>query len=1382
MPKTATVRWSRFPWWFWVVMAGLFLVLVVAIALFLRSATFEGIVRDRVVTELEKVTGGTVELQELHWNLSTLEIQGKGLTIHGLEPGSEAPLAHVDHLYLKMRVVSLLKTSIDLQQLRFDQPVIHVIVKPDGSTNLPQPKMKSTGDPVQELFDLAIGRMELRDGTLLLNQEQLSLDFKANDVELQMNFAPGESRYDGTLHAGKIDGRYQDFRDVPATADAEFSVWRNRAQVRSLKLTSQNSTVDLSGRVDDFNHPKLQLAYGGTIDLGQAAAIARVRTIRGGGASFSGSGTFRREDFSTAGKLNLRGVNYEDPSLSFRDFSAGTEFSLDRDRILLKKIDARVLGGLITGQAEVIHYALGTASAQPASRGENSSVAATKAAGNSAKAGAQPIQQGSAALKVSGASLAEFMRILSSKSLPLEKLNAAGSVNGTVNVSWKESITRAVAEMELDSSVPEHPAGDQLPVIGTLRGSYDVRRATTEFSMLSLATPRTEAKATGTLGAHTAELKLGITTTNLQEFQPLLSAMGQSSVPVELRGRASFSGTLSGRLDHPDISGRLLATDFTYVYTPATPAAAAKPVQVRTVQSLLHLGHPAEEAKPLPAEPARRIRIDSFAGDVQYAGNLLAVHNGVIEQGNAHLNVDASATLENGSFTRNSPFQVNASVHNASVADLQQTVGTNYPIAGTANLTLQASGTQADPHGSGHLSVSGGEAYGHAIKTFRSGLVLANHEAQLQNIRVEALGGALTGMAGYNLSARQLRSDLRGDNIDLAQINELQSVRLQEHGIASFTLKTSGAIDQPQIDGHFEISNLVVNDEYAGDLIFEAVSHGDKVQLAARSNFQHASLALDGTIAMKGDMQSDLRLQFTDVDIDPLLMAELKTSITGHSALNGHASFRGPLRQPRMLKGSMLIEAFAVELQKIPIQSDGPIELTLDDEVISIKRLTVMAADTNLSFGGSVDFKGERPVDLYAKGHLNIVLFHALDDEITSYGTADADVTVKGSLADPTMNGRVVIAHAGFSVIDLPAALGEVNGTMVFNKNRLEVEHLSGRVGGGQVNFSGYITYGNIIAFDLKSTGTDIRFRYGGVSLTANQDLHLAGSLKNATLSGEVTITRFAQIPSLGVTTGVVPQPPEMVNPTSPLNNLHFDVHIVSAPELTVQTSLAKLSGDADLRLRGTGTRPVLLGRVNIDEGDININGQKYHLDRGDVTFANPIRIDPILDMEATTRVRDFDITIGLHGTMEKLTTTYRSDPPLSSDDIIALLAFGRTQEESYAATGASNGSIGEGAGNLVLGQAINQMVSNRVSKLFGISSIKINPAVGGADNNPTARLTIEQQVSNNVTLTYITNLTQSAQQVIQFEYNINSEYTVQGIRDENGVVSFDLLIRKRKK
>ena len=63
MAENAKVRLSRFPWWFWVVMAGLFAVLVAALGWFLQSPTFQEIVRNRVVSELEKATGGTVQLQ-----------------------------------------------------------------------------------------------------------------------------------------------------------------------------------------------------------------------------------------------------------------------------------------------------------------------------------------------------------------------------------------------------------------------------------------------------------------------------------------------------------------------------------------------------------------------------------------------------------------------------------------------------------------------------------------------------------------------------------------------------------------------------------------------------------------------------------------------------------------------------------------------------------------------------------------------------------------------------------------------------------------------------------------------------------------------------------------------------------------------------------------------------------------------------------------------------------------------------------------------------------------------------------------------------------------------------------------------------------------------
>jgi translocation and assembly module TamB len=238
----------------------------------------------------------------------------------------------------------------------------------------------------------------------------------------------------------------------------------------------------------------------------------------------------------------------------------------------------------------------------------------------------------------------------------------------------------------------------------------------------------------------------------------------------------------------------------------------------------------------------------------------------------------------------------------------------------------------------------------------------------------------------------------------------------------------------------------------------------------------------------------------------------------------------------------------------------------------------------------------------------------------------------------------------------------------------------------------------------------------------------------------------------------------------------------MSTPELQVQSSLAKLAGNVDLNVRGVAATPVVMGRVNLTEGQFTLNGQTYRLERGDVVLTNPTRTEPTLDIEATTRVRDYDITVHLAGQADHgLKPTFRSDPPLQDADIINLLAFGRTREESQTlSTTSTSQSFTESVSNAVLGQAINSAVSSRVQRLFGVSRIKISPEVGSTTTNPTAQVMIEQQVSNKVTITYITNLAQSSQQSIFVEYNVNPNLSLIAGRDQYGVVSFDVRIRQR--
>ena len=48
--------------------------------------------------------------------------------------------------------------------------------------------------------------------------------------------------------------------------------------------------------------------------------------------------------------------------------------------------------------------------------------------------------------------------------------------------------------------------------------------------------------------------------------------------------------------------------------------------------------------------------------------------------------------------------------------------------------------------------------------------------------------------------------------------------------------------------------------------------------------------------------------------------------------------------------------------------------------------------------------------------------------------------------------------------------------------------------------------------------------------------------------------------------------------------------------------------------------------------------------------------------------------------------------------------------------------------------------------------------------------------------LTYSTNVSVSNQQIIQVEYNVTRNISIVALRDQNGVVSFDFKIRRRKK
>ncbi|HYL15435.1 MAG TPA: translocation/assembly module TamB domain-containing protein [Terriglobales bacterium] len=1313
------------------------LLAALAVIWYVHTSSFQNMVHRRVAAALEQMTGGRVEVGRFSVVPLRFRVEAHDLTIHGREAPGEVPYAHVDNLVATIKIISVFEREFGFNSLTLDHPIIHIIIYPDGSTNQPTPTT-SAKSPVGELFSASIRRLEVRHGELLWNNQRIPLDFTANGVFAELKYSLFRGRYQGYLRVRNVDTRLPDFRPFSSAIQAQFGLGQNQIEVGSLAWVSGHSRLEASGQVDDFRRPKFTGTYNARIDLADLASVTRISELRGGMLELGGKGSYSADDFLTTGKMLIKDFEWRDAQIALRNASLTTQYDASPAHLKISNLQAHLLGGSAVGDADVLNWLNSTPPAKTKVR----------AAGE---------QKGTVNLRFRDISVSALGTALATKKFPLDRLKFAASGAGTVAARWKGSPRNTEASFAFDVAPPEELAGGQIPITARASGIYRRPAEELEISQLNVATRATQFRAAGKLSS-SSSLRLSATTTDLREWQPILNAFGGPQIPVNLKGRASFNGTATGKLSDFMLAGRLQMSDF---------------------DTLL----PASDRVP-----ERQVHWDSLIADVRASPRTISARNGMLVHGPTAVAFDLSALLQDGQLTETSPFTVRLHVRDGEFAELQSILGYNYPAGGRLNLSLNASGTRLNPHGEGQLQLTNATLYGQPISRFTADLRFGGGEAALNNIVVIYRDSRLTGGAAFNPDTRAFHFNLSGTNFDLLRFPEFQKARFPVEARMDFTAEGSGTVDAPVINAHVRLRDLVFDKERAGDFTFDAVTRGADLQLTGRSSFDKGQLAIDGTVHLRNDWPADLTLRFADLDIDALLRSYLHNGVTGHSSVAGGLQLRGPLRQSRDLNAVGDLNQVSLNVANINLTNEGPIRFRVDNQALTLDQLRLLGAGTDITAHGKVQLSGEHELDLRADGQLNLKLLENLSPDLTAGGMVTVAVNVGGSLSDPAFHGKLEVVNGSISSMDLPNGLSDMKGVLLFNQNRLQIQSLTAHVGGGTVNLGGFMTYSPRLAFDITIQGQDVRLRPAGISATTDDDLRLTGTAAEALLSGNATVMKLSLAPDFDFaryletskqTTATLQQA------NSILNKLRLDVHVVTTPELQMQSTLAKLSGDADLHLRGTATRPTVLGRVDIMEGDVYFSGTKYRLERGEITFRGPVGIQPILDLQASTHVRDYDITLGVNGTPEKLNFTYRSEPPLPTADIMALLALGRTQSESAALAGSSSSAFSQETSNAILSQALNATLSNRAQRLFGISRIKVDPQGLNTETTPTRTapaVTIEQQVSNNLTLTYSTEVSQTSQQIIQAEYNITHSISIRAVRDQNGVVSFDVRLRQRRK
>ena len=131
----------------------------------------------------------------------------------------------------------------------------------------------------------------------------------------------------------------------------------------------------------------------------------------------------------------------------------------------------------------------------------------------------------------------------------------------------------------------------------------------------------------------------------------------------------------------------------------------------------------------------------------------------------------------------------------------------------------------------------------------------------------------------------------------------------------------------------------------------------------------------------------------------------------------------------------------------------------------------------------------------------------------------------------------------------------------------------------------------------------------------------------------------------------------------------------------------------------------------------------------------------------------------------------------------MALLATGRSPTSDptrLAQESTAPQSWQQMGASALLGQALASPVTGRLQRFFGVSQLRIDPTLPGVESNPQARLTLEQQVTSDITFTYITDVTNSNPQVVRMEWSFARQWSVVALREDNGLFGIDFFFKKR--
>ena len=887
---------------------ALIAVLTVAALFVVQTDWFRAYVKEKIIASTEQSTGGKVNIDSFAFDWRQMRAVVTGFVIHGSEPPGAAPFLSAQRVQVDIRLFTSIHHVLDVGYLGIEKPEADVIVFPDGRTNIPNPKQKSTSNetPLETVVNLAVDHFELTNGLLSVASQKQEINIRGNDLKAELWYNALKQGYRGQLSFQPLYVASGRNTPVNFTVTLPVALERDRVELHDARITTVLSSIVINGSVESMRDPKLSAHINGRValeDLKNAGKLPIVTGLKNMPSALDVDGNA----VVTGNSIQVNGLRL---SIGHSDLEAsgtlksplGTGALEFKSRLALgelgrlAKVTARpegtvVLNGNATLDANNNYQVKGNVQATGASFQQGAQRISNINLYSAIELDPHNLDLKGLRLEVFGgefegnASLQDLARYRVDGNLRGLDLSAAaraagqkqfpysGVVSGPIEAAGdlkSPGTTGITATARLSIAPGKHG----IPMSGRLNAAYNGAADDLRIENSYLALPHSRLTLNGAVDK---QLNVALTSTDLSD---LLAATSLSSKPpVTLNGgQATFTGAVVGMLSSPRITGHLAVSRF----------------------SIEGRG------------------FDKLDADAAVSSTGATIQNGDLNRSSMQAQFSASVGLRNWEALPNQPVTADASIRNGDLADMLALAGqSSGDYSGMLGANVHLSGTVGNPRGSAGLLVTNGAIYGEPFDRVQAQVTLSDQLVTVTNASLEA------GAARVNLTAEfqhprdsfttgRVHAHVQSNQVDLAQIRNIQRQRANTAGLLQLNADLTGALlevkrgSQQQtefllvsVNGDASAQGVRLEGETYGDLIATARTSGSAVTFQLTSNFAGSNIRVNGNTQLVRGYPTNADANIRNLPVERVLQVAQRTDLPAKGNLSGTVHFAGTLNNPQ---------------------------------------------------------------------------------------------------------------------------------------------------------------------------------------------------------------------------------------------------------------------------------------------------------------------------------------------------------------------------------------------------------------------------------------------------------------------------------------------------